>query len=136
MDSKERKRAQEELRFDCYSKYGTTVGRITGETGVQVKMGFVGACWPSWAIGARQWGCLVLLIIIKDSLWMNLLGDLFPDAKILLYHKDMELPVKEKAQVSCWMCDIDPPRKLDLWNSNATVIITMRKAGTLPSNMC
>jgi hypothetical protein len=123
-----RKRAQEEIHMDPFSKYGSAEGRSICEKESHVRCGFIVSSWPAWVVGAGQRGCIIRLIIKKDSLWTNFLSGLFPTTRILVYNSDIMSYSKELARVACWVCDIEPPRKLDLWNSTASLIIIMRKA--------
>jgi hypothetical protein len=115
-----------------YAKYGVTDGVL--RIGVEQKVGgFVCKGWPSWAMAAQARGWIIGVIVVKDNTWRGNIGGWFPKSRIIDYD-DWDNESSRGISVDVWFIDIDPPRKLNLWVSNANYIITLRRARRCPSN--
>ena len=115
-----------------YAKYGVTDGVL--RIGVEQKVGgFVCKGWPSWPMAAQARGWIIGVIVVKDNTWRGNIGGWFPKSRIIDYD-DWDNESSRGISVDVWFSDIDPPRKLNLWVSNANYIITLRRARRCPSN--
>jgi hypothetical protein len=122
-----RKRSFEKLMNSNYSKYGTTTGVLTIDTSITPSCGLLCAGWPSWAFALTIRGWRVELIILKESPWLEALKVWLPDTQVLTYVSG-DKRLGGYAKIRNWFCDVEPPRSLCLWNSDAELIVTCRRA--------
>jgi hypothetical protein len=114
-----RKRSFEMLVGSDYAKYGCTQEVIT--------CGVISLGWPSWALAASLRGFQVVKIVIKDQTWYQKAAAWFPNAEVTLHQAGAKSSVAF-TKIKIWLSDIDPPRSFGLWSSEATVIVTGRRA--------
>jgi hypothetical protein len=120
-----RKRSSEVLLAVPFAKYGMTVGCLSiNAQGVQ-HCGVLASGWPSWAFGAKARGWIVEVIIVKEN--HEIVQDLFPDSMVILHETGLILP-ELLCKINIWFSDIDPPRSLALWTSDAQFVIMSRRA--------
>jgi hypothetical protein len=81
------------------------------------------------AATTRGWD--VKLIIVKENEWDKEVRTWFPRAKVVEYD-DVKFTDIIAANAEVWFSDLDPPRKLNLWITQARFIITSRRARTVP----
>jgi hypothetical protein len=124
-----RKRAFETLIRAEYAKYGVTDGVLSNQR-ERRSCGIIVKGWPSWCMVATTRGWDVKLIVIKYNEWEREIRVWFPMAIVVEYERINGC----EASVACievWFSDLDPPRKLNLWTSQAHFIITSRRARTV-----
>lgn len=95
-----------------YSKYGIVRG-ILKETPEGITCGFVSRGWPGWAIAAKARNQAILVIVLREKSWFQLLSSLFPNTLVVDYEAS-ESWLTSGLEVKIWFSDIDPPRKLTM----------------------
>jgi hypothetical protein len=111
-----------------YSKCVVTEGRLVTEP-FAISCGIVCSGWPSWAIAAKVWNWSIKVIIIKNNLWSSEIKSLFPNV-MFLDCMEFEAGLSLGLSVQFWLSDIDPPRKLSVFCSDAvTGLVTCRRVG-------
>lgn len=126
-----RKRAYETLMETHYAQYGVTNG-VLKSTGGQRSCGFLCKGWPSWMIAAQARGWFIMILIIKENLWLKEIKDWFPETQVMTYNNQTTLCALGLG-VDIWFCDTDPPRKLNLWGSEAMYIVSERRVRHMPA---
>jgi hypothetical protein len=122
-----RKRAFEVKTEAVYAKYGVTEGEMICQTEARPSCGVICGGWPSWALGAKFRGWDVSVIVIKNSSWAKRVKCWFPEAVVLESLVGINaLPFC--AKIEFWFSDYDPPRPLAVWESNASYVVTVRRA--------
>mmetsp|Transcript_10111 Transcript_10111/g.14603 ORF Transcript_10111/g.14603 Transcript_10111/m.14603 type:complete len:596 (-) Transcript_10111:44-1831(-) len=114
-----------------YAKYGVTDGMLETFGSLRFRCSILCSGWPGWAISARIRGWVVELIAVKDTEWMDCFRCWFPDS-VIVSLADCEKWTSLGMNSDVWLSDADPPRKLSLWDTNARMIITRRRARHLP----
>jgi hypothetical protein len=110
-----------------YPKYGILSGVLAQESG-KVRCEVICAGWPSLALGAKTRGWEIKLIIIKDNFWSLEIVKLFPTVLVWRYD-ECENRVDLLLEVDVWLSDVDPPRKLRLFEARfGHIIVTSRRA--------
>jgi hypothetical protein len=95
--------------------------------------GIISCRWPSWVIGALSKGWSIKIIIVKDCLWLGHHCKMLPHLNIVKY-EEIEKCVRLGLEVDFWLSDVDPPRKLSLFESDqGSSIISRRRARHPPS---
>ncbi len=92
----------------------------------EISCGIVCSGWPSWALAAKIRKWTVKIIIIKNSLWISEIKSLFPNVCILDY-MDLESWLSLGLNIQFWLSDIDPPRKLSVFSTNAQAVVTCQR---------
>jgi len=82
------------------------------------------------AAQARGWS--INLIVVKDCTWEKEIQGWFPGAEIVDVDKCEPWKISG-AEIDVWYSDVDPPRKLNIWVSRASYIISSRRARNLAS---
>jgi len=100
---------------------------------VQLRCSILCGGWPGWAISAKIRGWIVDLIVVKDTEWLECYQCWFPESVIVMFD-ECEKWTSLGVESDVWLSDADPPRKLSLWDTNAQMIITRRRARYLPKN--
>jgi hypothetical protein len=114
-----------------YAKYGSVRGAVQPGTG-RLVCGIICSGWPSWALAAECRGREIKLVIIKDSFWSPKIIKLFPRVPVLRC-EECENRLTIGVQVSVWFSDVDPPRRLRLFEAEPRpVVVTLRRAQQLP----
>jgi hypothetical protein len=131
--SQGRKRTFEEVSVADYSKYGVTKGVMVQGTEVKPLCGIICKGWPSWAFGATLRGWNVNIIIMKESVWSKRIKIWFANA-LVVDPSQCANYLHCLTKIDAWFSDIDPPRCLPLWDSNASLIITARRARHVPNS--
>jgi hypothetical protein len=108
-----------------YSKNGTIEGELANmpET---VSCGIICSGWPGWGLAVKVRNWTIKIIIIKNNFWIREIKSFLPNACILSYD-ECEKWLGLGLDIDFWLSDIDPPRKLSLFNSNTqATIVTCR----------
>jgi hypothetical protein len=109
-----------------YSRYGVLEGAMISDP-FGISCGIVCSGWPSWAIAAKNPDLgFIKIIIIKNNLWKSEIKSVFPDVCILEY-TDFECWMSLSLDVQFWLTDIDPPRKLSIFGTNADAIVACQR---------
>lgn len=83
--------------------------------------------YPSWAFSLTLRGWSLEVIFIKENSWLDAATKWFPRIKVILL--DTKLIMSEELlKINYWFCEIDPPRVLSLWLSEAKFVVTSRRA--------
>lgn len=126
-----RKRAFEVLMEAEYAKFGVTDG-VMSTRGEQRQCGILCRGWPGWCMAAQARGWSISLIVVKDCTWEKEIQGWFPGAEIVDVDKCEPWKISG-AEIDVWYSDVDPPRKLNIWVSRASYIISSRRARNLAS---
>jgi len=129
-----RKRSIEQLISISYAKYGATEGVLQRQLDSNIHCSILCGGWPDWAIGAYTRGWVVDLIIVKDSGWSSCIHTWFPNSKVVSYEQCLKWSSLGVTS-SIWLSDVDPPRKLSLWDTSALFIVTRRRARHIPNSL-
>jgi hypothetical protein len=121
------KRSREVLMSNDFSKYGTTSGVLSTSHMDAFSCVFFCTGWPNWAWAAQTRGWHIVTIIIKDSSWDQMIRSCFPSTCVITYVLGLDLE-QAFGKIKMWFSEIDPPRSLALWDSDAEIIITGRQA--------
>ncbi len=122
-----RKRSFDKLVGSDFAKYGCTVGSLVLNPEEIVTCGVISIGWPSWAFAASLRGFKVVKIVIKDQVWFQKAAAWFPDAEVSLHQSGVKTACAY-TKIKMWLSDIDPPRSLGIWSSEATTVVTSRRA--------
>jgi hypothetical protein len=102
-----------------------TVGCLSVNAQEARHCGVLASGWPSWAFGAQARGWIIDAIILKDN--YRIIQQLFPGAVVILFEAGLTLS-GPLSKINIWFSDIDPPRSLALWASDAEFVVTSRRA--------
>lgn len=102
-----------------------TVGCLSVNAQEACQCGILASGWPSWAFGAKARGWIIEVIILKDN--YRIIQQLFPDSVVILFEAGLTLS-GILSKINTWFSDIDPPRSLALWASDAEFVVTSRRA--------
>jgi hypothetical protein len=125
------KRCLEEGIPAPYAAYGMVTGQLSTSLDLAPSCGIISSGWPSWAISANFRGWNVKVIIHKQSMWSHRLVLWFPNAMVLDVN-DVPDHLIQSLGLGHWFCDVNPPRKLGLWYSDAHIISCLRRARHVP----
>ncbi len=110
-----------------YSKYGILSGVLSQESD-KVCCGVICEGWPSLALGAIMRGWEIKLIIIKANFWSSEIVKLFPAVPVWKYD-ECENRLGLMLEVDVWISNVDPPRRLRLFEARlGYIIVTARRA--------
>jgi hypothetical protein len=84
-------------------------------------------------MGAVTRGWTIKLVIVKENEWESEIRAWFPSARVIDL-TEASMAVNSAMRVDVWFADMDPPRKLNLWVTQARFIVTMRRARNAPSS--
>jgi hypothetical protein len=115
-----------------HSAYGITVGKLEVVPGPPLSCGVIIVGWPTWCFGLHLRGWGLRFIIHKGSHWLTYLSTWFPTATIVDM-REVETTVIFNT-VNHWFSDVEPPRKLGLWHTNAKSITSLRRIHHLPAS--
>jgi len=121
------KRSFEAVLASEVSLFGETSGVLQIQHGCEVDCGVICSGWPTFVFGAVARGWNVQFICLKNNEWSDLINNWFPNSTVLIVDDNFNPSIVQQG-VSIWFSDIDPPRILQVWNSDALVIITQRRA--------
>jgi hypothetical protein len=122
------KRSYETMQDAKFAKYGMAVGVIERIEGMgQMRCGLVISEWPSWVFAIRERGWEAAVVITKTKAWHPLIRKTCPGVEVVLYDQ-CEDRLGAAANIQVWVSDIDPPRRLRLFESEAVrAVLTTRK---------
>jgi hypothetical protein len=115
-----------------FALYGVTNGIMQFDSSVVVTCGVICSGWPSWAIGAEARGFNVTYVLTKTNVWSNNIKTWFPKAKVI-DTDSVDWTVADHNK-TIWLSDVDPPRKLRLWESQTRLVILRHRARHLPTS--
>jgi hypothetical protein len=123
-----RKRRVEETVTVAYAKYGMTKGVVMLPRR-KLECGIIVDGWPTWGLAALK-ANFVVMILVRSELWCNRVRNLFPEASVeRILPGEIHDRVLKGVQVDIWLSDIEPPRRLSLFNQYPSApVITRRRA--------
>jgi len=84
--------------------------------------------WPVWVFAALGRGWQVALVVFKDSEWAPLIKRLSPNSVVEPYGV-CEDRLGAAVNIQVWLSDVDPPRRLRVFDSPAvTLVVCGRRA--------
>jgi hypothetical protein len=123
------KRSFEQVLTSDVSLFGETSGMLRIQKDRVVDCGIICGGWPSFAFGAIARGWNLQFICLKNNKWSNYFHLWFPNSVILNIDNKFNSSILRQGMSLClWFSDIDPSRSLQLWDSDAQIIITQRRA--------
>jgi len=127
-----RKRSLETLLNADYAQYGVIHGEMHTLNGAPISCGVICIDWPSWAFGLQARGWRVKFILLKDNSWSKALEAWFPDTHII--DKDDQKAGGTNHEVNAWFSEVDPPRKLRIWESTAYLVVSTKRVRHIPNS--
>jgi hypothetical protein len=70
---------------------------------------------------------------MKDPYWFHKTVTWFPGAEVILHQAGFKISTSFY-KIKLWLSEIDPPRAFCLWSSDASVVITSRRARHIQGN--
>jgi hypothetical protein len=70
----------------------------------------------------------------RNNPWSDFIRIWFPNSTILIVDDNLSPSIVQQGML-VWFSDIDPPRSLQLWDSDALVILSQRRARHVPRSV-
>lgn len=77
-------------------------------------------------MGAVARGWKVKQVLLKDLTWVKEAKTWFPEVDLVCID-NVGIDSQDLVSVYCWFSDVDPPRKLNLWESYSTSLIVLTR---------
>jgi len=127
------KRSYEEVRESDVSLFGEISGVLHLDLTRRIDCGMVCGGWPTFAFAAVARGWNIKFICLKNNEW-SAYFPLWFRTSIIIDIDAFANPAIIQQGVTIWFSDIDPPRCLSLWDSDATMIVSLRRARHIRSS--
>lgn len=119
-----------EVLFPRYAKYGMSVGRL--EKGGPVRRcGIISAGWPTWALASEDSGYEIVVMVHKCEVNLAGVEERWPSTVFMSYPGLLESACR--FEVDLWLCDVEPPRALHLFEGYPSAGIISRRRVRYPT---
>jgi len=120
-----------ELLYPPYAKYGMTIGS-TEPSRETKSCGIISWGWPTWVFAAQKLGIEVWVVLVKETTWSSIIRRVLPNSELRVVREPSEYP--SVPMVDLWLCDVEPPRSLRLFDRPQRPTLVSRRRVRYPTS--